>query len=156
MTAAVEPQNRHPFAHWGLWAIVAGAAAMVMVFVQIQLLSSPESASIGQQIGEIAGDIRREAWRSFLGLKQPEPEPVAPTRTAFDVLFIIAPIMAGIAIVLSAVSLIQRESRRLALYGVVLGIGAILFQYFWWVAMLILGVILIVKVIENMGDIFSF
>lgn len=156
MTETVEPQQRVPFASWGFWGIVAGTVAIVLVFAQMQLMTGGESASIGQQIGEIAGDIRREAWRSFIGLAPPEPAHVAPTRATFDLLFVAAPIFAGIGIVLSVLSAIRKESKRIALYGVILGTGAILFQYFWWMLLLVLGMILIVKIIENIGDIFSF
>lgn len=157
MSEAFQHQPPRVFASWGLWAVVSGAVAMALVFVQIQLLSSQESASIGQQIGEIAGEIRRSAWRSFLGLAPPVPEAetVAPTRTLFDAIYIAAPILAGIAIVLSAISVISRENWRLGFYGAALGGGAILFQYLWWMAVLILGFLLIFKIIENIGDIFG-
>ena len=140
-----------------MWAVIAGAVAMVMVFAQIQIVSSQDSGvSVGQQIGQIAGDIKRSAWRTFLGLPQPAPEVVPPTRSAADILFLVAPIVAGLAIVLAAISLITRENWRLGFYGVLLGGGAILFQYVWWIAILVLGFMLLFKIVENIGDIFSF
>ena len=144
--------------HWGLWAIICGALAMVLIFVQFSLLSSNESVPIGEQIGQIAGDIKRSAWQSFFGLtpEAPEPTPVPFSLRAFEVLFIATPIIAGIAIVLAAISLSCHENWRFGFYGMSLGIGAILFQYFWWMAMLICAMVLLVKVIENIGDIFSF
>lgn len=70
--------------------------------------------------------------------------------------YVATPIIAGIAIVLAAISLLKRENWRLGFYGVALGGGAILFQYLWWMAMIVLGFVLLVKIVENMGDIFSF
>jgi len=128
---------------------------MVLVFVQIQMLSGQEAAPIGQQIGEIAGDIKRAAWRSFLGLA-PEPAPLPAARTLFDTIYIATPVIGGIAIVLAAISLLMRENWRLGFYGVALGGGAILFQYLWWMVMIILGFVLLIKIVENIGDIFSF
>lgn len=159
MTETAHSQPPSVLASWGLWAIICGAVAIALVFVQIQLLSgTSEAVPIGQQIGEIAGDIKRSAWRSFLGLAPPEPEPVPISRReqVFDVIYTAIPVIGCLAIVLAAVSLLKRENWRLGFYGVALGGGAILFQYLWWMAILILGFILLIKIVENIGDIFSF
>ena len=37
-----------------------------------------------------------------------------------------------------------------------LGATAIVFHFFWWMALLVAGVLIIVAIIENIGDIFSF
>ena len=157
MTAATETPGPRVLAHWGLWAIVAGATAMIMVFAQIQLATTTESPSVGQQIGEIAGERRRSAWRSFLGLSTPAPEPVAipPSRQLYDMLQTAVPFAAGLAIILSAVSLLRRENWRLCVYGVALGGGALLFQYLWIMALLIVGCVLLYAIIENIGSIFG-
>lgn len=159
MTDTTQSQPPSVLSNWGLWSIVCGAVAMVLVFVQIQLLSgTSDSVPIGQQIGEIAGDIKRSAWRSFLGLAPPEPEPVVISRKEqiFDVIFTATPVIGGLAVILAAVSLVMRENWRLGFYGVALGGGAILFQYLWWMAIIILGFLLLIKIVENIGDIFSF
>ena len=41
-------------------------------------------------------------------------------------------------------------------YGTCLGVSAIVFQFVWWLALLVAGILLIVAIIENMSDIFSF
>lgn len=156
MSDVSQSQSPHLLTSWGLWAIICGAVAMALVFVQIQMLSAQDTATIGQQIGEIAGEIKRSAWRSFLGLAPPEPEPLSKTQALFDVIFVAAPVIAGVAILLAAISLLKREHGRLGVYGVALGGGAILFQYVWWMAMIFLGVVLLIKIVENIGDIFSF
>ena len=156
MTDANQLHPHRVLTSWGLWAIICGVVAMTLVFVQMQLLMGQETTPIGQQIGEIAGDIKRSAWRSFLGLAPPEPDPLPPSRTLFDMIYTATPIIAGIAIVLAGVSLLKRENWRMGFYGVALGGGAILFQYLWWMAIIVLGFVLLVKIVENMGDIFSF
>ena len=131
---------------------------MGLVFVQMGLLTSQDSAPIGEQIGQIAGDIKRSAWRSFFGLKPEvlEPAPIPMSQHIFEVLFMVTPFVAGVAIVLAAISLVKRENWRFGFYGMSLGIGSIVFQFVWWMALLILGMLLLVKILENMGDIFSF
>lgn len=57
------------------------------------------------------------------------------------------------AIVLSMISALRGEGLRLAGYGAALGLGAIVFQMVWWIAMLIACVALLIAIIENIGDI---
>ncbi|WP_050929185.1 hypothetical protein [Aestuariivita boseongensis] len=158
MSDAIHPQAPRVTSSWGFWAVICGVVAMVLVLVQMQVLSSQESVPIGQQIGEIAGDIKRSAWRSFLGLSQPErePVPVSLSQQIFQYLFYATPVIGGIAIVLAMVSLIKQENWRLGFYAVTFGGGAILMQYMWWMVLIFLGFLLLVKIVENIGDIFSF
>ncbi|MCB1439307.1 MAG: hypothetical protein H6888_05270 [Nitratireductor sp.] len=139
---------------WGFWGMIAGALAMVLVFAHIAGPSLEPKPSVGSQIGEIAGEIRRSAWRSFLGLPKPPTEIKNPT--IWDYMAFVAPFVGVLAIVLSVISRVLRENWRFAAYGTALGASAIVFHYFWWVAMLFAGVILLVAIIENIGDIFSF
>lgn len=144
----------NPFRTWGLWAVLTGALALGLVFVQIVGPALEPKPSVGTQIGEIAGEIRRSAWRSFLGLPRPpaEPEPVR----ASDYLAIAAPFLGIAAVVLSLISGLRREYWRFPVYGATLGAAAIVFQYVWWLALLVVGVLLLVAIIENIGDIFGF
>jgi hypothetical protein len=70
-------------------------------------------------------------------------------------LAIIGPILGLVAVMLSLISGVLRENWRYPAYGVSLGSTAIVFQYLWWLALLICGVLLLVAIIENIGDIFS-
>ncbi|MEM9497790.1 MAG: hypothetical protein AAGA28_07715 [Pseudomonadota bacterium] len=139
---------------WGLWAVLTGAVGVALVFLGMlgpSLVPGPSAAS---QIGEIAGEIKRSAWLSFLGMK---PDPVAP-ETGVDpwvVMAFIAPFLGLVAIVLSVISGVMHENRRLVAAGATLGGVAVLFQFFWWLALLICGVVLLVSVLSNIGDIFS-
>ena len=140
--------------HWGLWAVLAGGFALILVFLQIVVPTLEPKPSTATQIGEIAGEIRRSAWRALLGLPRPEPEIIATPISSYFAL--VAPVFGVCAIVLSVISGLLRENRRYAVYGASLGVSAIVFQYLWWLALLIAAVVLLVSIIGNIGDIFSF
>lgn len=73
-----------------------------------------------------------------------------------DWLPLAGPVIGAIAIVLSVISGVRGENRRFATYGTGLAVSAIVFHFFWWVALLIVGGLVLVAIIENIGDIFSF
>ncbi|WP_425416515.1 hypothetical protein [Oricola indica] len=143
-----------PFRKWGLWAVLLGALALALVFFQIAAPSFEPKPSVGAQIGEIAGEIKRSAWRTFLGLPKPAVKAESAPLTYY--LSFATPILGIVAILLSLISGILRENWRYAAYGVSLGATAIVFQYFWWLALVVAAVVLLVAIIENIGDIFSF
>ncbi|WP_417719616.1 hypothetical protein [Salipiger sp.] len=148
-----EPSAIAPLRRWGAWAVLAGAAALLLVIFQIAGPALEPRPSAGTQIGEVAGEIRRSAWRSFLGLPRPEaaPAPVSPTAW----LALAAPVLGLLAVVLSLISGLRGENRRYALYGAGLGATAIAFQYVWWLALLFVAAVLLHAIITNIGDIFG-
>lgn len=154
-----EPDNPpvaspRPFRKTGFWAVLIGAIAVVLVFVQIVGPTLEPKPSAATQIGEIAGEIKRSAWLSFFGLSDPEPEVRAVP--VWNYLALMAPILGVLALVLSLISGVMRENWRYPVYGASLGAAAIVFQYFWWIIILVAAVLLLVAIIENIGDIFSF
>jgi hypothetical protein len=149
-----DPRPPNPLLSWGLWAVLTGALALALVVFQIAGPMLEPKPSAGTQIGEIAGEIKRSAWRTFLGLPKPEVQPEPVPATAY--LALAAPLLGIVAVVLSLISGVLRENWRYAAYGVSLGATAIVFQYFWWLALLVAGVVLLVTIIANIGDIFSF
>ena len=152
--APVDPHN--PLRTWGLWAVVLGAISLVLVFIHITQPFAEPAPSVGTQVGEIAGDMTRSAWRSFLGL-EPEVAVVEPEPMAFtDYLGFIAPGLGVVAIVLAMISGLMRENWHYVVYGTGLGASAVLFYYFWWIALLFCGVLLLIAIIENLGSIFTF
>jgi hypothetical protein len=153
-TPAATLADPSPFRNVGFWAILAGGLAMVLVFAQIVAPSLEPGPSAGERIGEIAGEMKRAAWRSFLGLPKPEPEVQAVPMHHY--LAMIAPVFGVLAVILAAVSGVKRENWRFATYGACLGFGAIVFQFLWWVALLVAGMVLLVAIIENLGEFFSF
>lgn len=148
------PSSPSPFRTWGLWAVLAGALALIVVFYQIFAPLSEPSPSVGTQIGEIAGDMKRAAWRSLIGLEQPVPEPVSASWR--DWLPLAGPVIGVLAILMAVVSSFRCESWRLAAYATGLGGSAIVFHFVWWMALLVMGALILIAIIENLGDFFSF
>ncbi len=153
-TTSLNPDAPQIFRNWGFWAVIMGGLALICVFAQIIGPMLEPKPSVGTQIGEIAGDIKRSAWNSFLGKSDPAPEPEPVSKWLY--LAFAAPILGVIAIVLSVISGVQGEHRRYTVYGAGLGVAAVTFQFFWWMALLIAGVMLLVAILENIGDVFSF
>lgn len=142
------------FRKWGFWAVVAGAASLLLVLVQIAGPGFEPKPSVAAQVGEIAGEIKRSAWRTFLGLPKEAVEPETYTSLWTYAVFA-APALGIVAIVLSRFSGIARENRKYAAYGVGLGCTAVLFHFFWWLALLFAGIALMIAIINNIGDIFG-
>ena len=139
---------------WGFWAVLAGAVGIVLVMSGAIGPTLDPAPSAATQIGEMAGEIRRSAWRSFLGLPRPAPEPVpVPIWTYVGLAGLV---LGAVAIVLAVLSAMMREDRRYLVYATGLGSTAILFHFIWWMALLVAGVFVLVAVIQNIGDIFSF
>ncbi len=143
----------HPFYTFGLWAVLTGGLALIAVFVHMTAPMMEPSPSAASQIGEIAGEIRRSAWASFLG--EPDPAPVDEPSAWWLYLAVVGPALGVVALLLSLVSGLKRENWRYPAYGAGLGTAAIIFQFVWMVAVLIAGVVLLVAIIENIGDIFG-
>jgi hypothetical protein len=146
---------------WGFWGIVLGTLGVLCVFLPIAIeQATPEPAgSAAAKIGEIAGEMKRAAWRSFFGLSQPEiapPPPPSMMARSLGMMGIAAPVLGALAILLSMVSFVTRENRTLATYAVCLGGGALLAQFLWWALLLVCGIILLVTIIQNLGEFFSF
>jgi hypothetical protein len=141
----------HPFHTFGLWAVVAGGLGLIAVFVHMVYPNLQPAPTVGTQVGEIAGDMARSAWQSFRGIDPPAPveEPV----DLWHYLAIVGPTFGVVALILSLVSGLRRENWHYPAYGAGLGIAAITFQFIWLVAMLIMGVMLLVAIVENIGGI---
>ena len=54
---------------------------------------------------------------------------------------------------LGAISLFQREAWRLPALGIGLGLGAVVMQYAFAMALMIIGGIILAAIINNIGDI---
>ena len=141
-------------ATWGLWAVVSGLVGLAFVlYVTVGPMFDP-APSAATSIGEIAGEMRRAAWRSFLGLSAPEPI-AAPPADISKILGLAGPALGLLALLLSLVSGLRGEDRHYVIYGGGLGAGAILFFALWWMTLAILSVLLLIAIIENIGDIFG-
>lgn len=148
MTAANLPQ---PNSILGIISFAMGSLAVLLVLVHFWAgpFAPQERASV--TIGEIAADIRQSALRKLKGESQPKP--VAEPWDIDRVLKLVAAVLAGLAVVAGAASLVRRESWRPAVAGAALGVSAITFQFFAWAILIAVGAIIISAIIHNIGDI---
>ncbi|WP_170755165.1 hypothetical protein [Ruegeria lacuscaerulensis] len=109
--------------------------------------------STGVSLGELAAEIGKSTLRSAAGLEQPEP--VARSRDLDDFLQIGVAMLGALAIVVSVIGLLRHERRRPAIAGTVIGVGAILFQFFAMAFFAFLGVLVIMALLNSFSDMFS-
>lgn len=110
---------------------------------------------VGTTIGEIAGNMRAAAWRSFLGLEQPESTIVQRAWDIDRVLMAAAPAAGVLGIVMAIVAYIRKEPKRMAYYGMAISVCAVFVQVLLIVLMIVAGVILLINIIQNMDSIFG-
>ena len=146
-----------PAATFGWIGFATGGAALILTLVIFWAGPFAPQQTAGVSLGELAADIAKSAARSVAG--QPQPEPVARSRTIDDHLEIGVAVLAGVAIVLGVASLIRHERRRAAVSGIALGGLAVAIQLFAWSVAMIVGALVIVAVMaslrDTLGDIFG-
>lgn len=128
-------------------AIGLGSFSLLLALVHVFAGPFAPSPSIGTTLGEIAGEIRAAAVRAAAGT--PQPAPVAGGWNIDRVIAVLVPTLALLGIVTGLVGLIRDEPRKAALGGIALGIGAILAQFFFWLVMVICGMVLIATILKN-------
>lgn len=142
-----------PSASFGWGHVAMGTGALAFALAMLNVFGGPftPQPSVGTTIGEIAGEMRAAALRAANG--EPQPAPVPRGWDIDRVLMLAAPLVGVLAIVLSMIAVLREDRYRLAGYGATLGAGAIAFQFVWWIALLFAGVMLLIAIIENIGDI---
>lgn len=142
----VETQNDRPFL--GLLAFFVAALALAAVTLHVSGVFSEPEQSAGQAIGQIAADIRDSARAALTG------EEIAPPPERgwnWDRLVTLAvPVLAAIATILGGISLFRGEAPSLPRLAVMMGIGAFVMQFVFWLAVLICAVALLIAVIQNL------
>ncbi len=153
MGNAMEQNLEERPAKFGLVGFILGIASLVVVLIQISAIFEPPEKTSGSTIGEIAADIKQSAARALAG--QPAPEPTPPPRNYSQFMTIAALCVAGIAAVFGGIGLYRNEPHRLSYLAVGFGISAFAMQFFFWLAILICGVALLISIIGNLDSIFS-
>ena len=139
-------------AKFGLAGFFLGAISLVILVIQMSaILDEPPEKSAGTVIGEIAADIKQSAARAISG----EPAPVAPPPPpSYGPMITIAALaMAGAAMISGAIALYRHEPTRLPTLAIGFGASAIVMHFVFWLALLICSVVLLVSIINNLGDI---
>lgn len=151
MTDATATHTNRPVFGW--IGFCAGAAALFAALFVFWAGPFAPQQSTGVSLGELAAEIGKSTLRAAAGLEQPAP--VAPTRDLDDFLQIGVAMLGGVAIVLSAIGLLRHEQMRPAIAGIVIGVGAILFQFFAMAFFALLGVLVIMALLNSFSDVFS-
>lgn len=136
---------------YGTIGFLFGALALIIVVVQFYVGPFAPQQSAGVSIGEMAAEISESATRALLGQEQPAPE--ARPWDIDRIIKAVSAVLAAFAVILGAVGFIFRESRRLTVAAVLLGVSAIILQFFVWLALAILGVILVGMILQFMDGI---
>ena len=110
---------------------------------------------VGTAIGEIAGNMRAAAWRSFFGLEQPESTIVQRAWDIDRIMMTAAPAAGVLGVIMAITAYIRREPKRLASYGMALSVCAIFVQVLLIILMIVAGLLLLISIIENMDSIFG-
>ena len=139
-------------ATFGWIGFFTGAVALLTALIVFWAGPFAPQQTTGVSLGELAAEIGKSAMRSAAGLEQPKP--VAPAKDIDDYLKVAVAVLGGIAIILATTGLIQHERARPAVAALALGGGAILFQFFTWMVLAVLGVILISALLQSFGDTF--
>ncbi len=142
-----------PAAVMGWTGFLFGAIALLAAVAVFWAGPFAPQQTTGVSLGELAAETMKSAARNVAGLEQPEPAPVP--RDLDDYLQIAVGLIGGLAVVLGTAALARHEARRPAIGGTVLGGCAILFQFFAWYAMALLGVLVIMALLNSLSDAFG-
>ncbi|MGJ8585842.1 MAG: hypothetical protein ACSHXD_17265 [Marinosulfonomonas sp.] len=147
--------STHRPATFGLIGFLLGMVSLVVVVIQLSAFFEPQKESSGSAIGEIAAEIKLSAKRVLSGEPKPEPvpEPVPWKVKYHGLITVTALVLAGIAAVFGGIGLFRNEPHRLSFMAVGLGLSAVVMHYFFWLALLICGVALMISIIGNLDSI---
>lgn len=146
-----------PRANYGLLGFFFGVGALLAAVMLTSGVFIPEpQQSVGTSIGEIARDIRAAATGVFsetveAPVAAPEPAPFDPTM----LLSIITPVLAAIAVVLGGISLFRHEPTSLPKLAIGFGVGSVVMQFVFWLALVICGTMILTAILSNMDGIFD-
>ena len=136
---------------FGFVGFIFGALALILVLVQFSAGPFAPRQSSGVSIGEVAADIREAAKRKLTG--QPAPPPVAAPWDVDRVMKLGAMVLAGVAVIVGAIALLRQEPSPLAITSITFGASAVLMQFLIWLALLVVGMVIILAIIKNMDGI---
>lgn len=140
-------------APFGLLTLILGALALLTAAVVIYAGPFGPQQEIGVSIGEIAGDIAKSAWREMRNL--PHPEATAAPLSIDDYLQMAVAALGVLALVAGILAIVRHEPWRPVAGGLTLAGLALALQFVFWVVAVIVGVVLLVAIISNLGEILS-
>lgn len=146
------PDQPIPFS---IAAIALGGLGLFIALLVMFAGPFAPQPDIGSTMGEIAGNMRAAAWRSFFGLEQPDTTIVQRTWDIDRILMVAAPAAGVLGILMAITAYIRREPKRVAGYGMALSVCAVFVQVLLIIVMIIAGVMLLIGILQNMDSIFG-
>lgn len=143
--------SQQPLPIAGYFGFAMGASALLLVLVHFWIGPISPQQRVSITVGKVAAEMRQAAIRKLRGT--PQPAPVAAKWNADRILQLIAALLAGLALVAGAASLVRREAWRPAAAGIGLGAGAVAFQFFVWSILVLAGALIIYAIINNIPGI---
>lgn len=137
-----------------LIGLAFGAISLTMGLVHFWAGPFAPQKPVETSVAEAAVEIRDAAIRAMKG-----EEPPPPARAEWNIDRTIETATAsfgGLAITLAMLGFVAREPLRNVAGAIVLGGGAIAFQLFTWLALALIGAILIGALLISFGDFFDF
>lgn len=142
-------------ARFSFVAIGLGGTGLLIALLVMFVGPFAPQQDIGTQIGEIAGNIRAAAWRSFLGLEQPESTVVQRVWDIDRILMTAAPAAGVLGVIMAITAYVRQEPKKVAFYGMALSVCAIFVQVLFVILMIVAGMMLLISIIQNMDSIFG-
>lgn len=136
-------------------SIGLGAIGLFIALLVVYAGPFAPQQDVGTTVGEIAGNMRAAAWRSFFGLEQPETTIVQRAWDIDRILMTVAPAAGILGVIMAITAYVRQEPKRIATYGMALSVCAIFVQVLLIVVMIIAGVMLLIGIMQNMDSIFG-
>ena len=140
---------------FSLAAVALGGIGLFIALLVVFAGPFAPQQDIGTTMGEIAGNMRAAAWRSFFGLEQPEATIVQRAWDIERILMVAAPAAGVLGIITAVFAYVRNEPRRIAGYGLAISVCAVFVQVFLAVVMIVAGVMLLIGIMQNMDSIFG-
>ena len=132
---------------WGAASVLIGGIALIVSSLVIFAGPFAPQQSVGTSIGQIIGEISLSAMNTVRGAAAPDP-----VATAWDIdriLMITGPVLAVLGFFTAVIAYFRDPKSRLPTYGTALGAAAITLQFFWMLALIIIGGMILIAIITE-------
>lgn len=137
----------------GIIGMGIGAISLMMALVHFWAGPFAPQPTLETAVAEAAAEIREATIRALQG-----EEPAPKERAAWDIdkkLQVATASFGGLAIIFAIFGYVGHEPKRQVAGAAALGVSAIVFQFFAWLALVLIFVILVAAVLQNF-DFISF
>ena len=137
MTSAAAPR-----AQFGLAGFMLALAAMVLVAIHLSSVSDQPAQA---EVPTVSDDQQQ-----IMDEDAPQPDASTSGVSAFGQLLMISgTVLAGLAAVAGGIGLFRNEPKNLSHLAIGIGVGSILLQYVFWLALIVAGMGLMVYIFNQ-------